>query len=404
MKCRHCGQELTHEFIDLFNSPPSNSYLTLEQLNEPETLYPLKILICDKCFLVQIDEYKKSEEIFNSSYAYFSSYSTTWLDHARNYVNMITDRLNLNESSLVIEVASNDGYLLQYFKEKNIPCLGIEPSTSTAQAARQKGIGVIEQFFTANLAETLKKADLILGNNVLAHVPDINDFVKGLKSALKPSGTITMEFPHILNLIQLNQFDTIYHEHFSYLSLLTVQTIFKSQGLKIYDVEELSTHGGSLRIYAAHCGNESIKIKNHVDVLIDKEKAAGLNTIEGYQGFEKKAQEIKWAFFDFLLKVKHKGKKIAAYGAAAKGNTFLNYCGIKPDAIPFIVDSSPHKQHKFMPLSHIPIVAEETIKNEKPDYIIILPWNLKEEITQQLSYIRDWGAKLVTAIPRVEVF
>ncbi|GHT86822.1 methyltransferase [Spirochaetia bacterium] len=402
MKCRHCGQELTYEFINLYNSPPSNSYLTYEQLNEPEVLYPLKIFVCDNCFLVQIDEYKKSGEIFNSDYAYFSSYSTSWLRHAKKYAAEITERLSLTKDSYVIEIASNDGYLLQYFKEKNIPCLGIEPTASTAEAARKKGIDVLEQFFCAEMAQSLKKADLIIGNNVLAHVPDINDFVKGLKTALKPSGTITMEFPHLLNLIQLNQFDTIYHEHFSYLSLLTVQKIFASQGLKIYDVEELPTHGGSLRIYAAHDENDFAKTENAVNKVIEKEKAAGLDKIEGYHGFEKKIQEIKWGFFEFLLKARKEGKKIAAYGAAAKGNTFLNYCGIKSDIIEFVVDASPHKQGKFLPLSHIPIVCEDTIRKENPDYILILPWNIKDEITEQLSYVKEWGAEFITVIPGMQ--
>jgi SAM-dependent methyltransferase len=402
MKCRHCGQELSQEFVNLFNAPPSNSYITLEQLNEPEVLYPLKIFVCDKCFLVQIDEYKKSDEIFDTDYAYFSSYSSSWLEHARLYVEKTVPKLGLNAQSYIIEIASNDGYLLQYVKEKNIPCLGIEPTASTAKVAKEKGIDVLETFFGSDMATSLQKADLILGNNVLAHVPDINDFVRGMKIALKPYGTITMEFPHLLNLITYNQFDTIYHEHFSYLSLKTVQTIFASQGLKIYDVEELSTHGGSLRIYATHCEND-IKVENAVAALIVKEKAAKLDTIEGYQGFEKKTQQIKWDFLAFLLKTKEEGKKVAAYGAAAKGNTFLNYCGIKSDAIKFVVDASPYKQNKFMPLSHIPIVSEDRIKEEKPDDILILPWNIKNEIIPHLSYIRDWNAKLVVAMPELEI-
>ncbi|MCL2206464.1 MAG: class I SAM-dependent methyltransferase [Fibromonadales bacterium] len=400
MKCRHCGKELQHEFIDLYNSPPSNSYLTKAQLNEPETMYPLKLYVCEHCFLVQIDEYKKSSDIFNSEYAYFSSYSSSWLEHAKKYVGMITEKLNLSKDSFAIEIASNDGYLLQYFKEKNIPCLGIEPTASTAKAAREKGIEVLEKFFGSSTAKALKQADLIIGNNVLAHVPDINDFVAGLKIALKPGGTITMEFPHLLNLINLNQFDTIYHEHFSYLSLIAVQKIFSSQGLKIYDVEELSTHGGSLRIYAAHDENA----KDSVDCVIKKEIVAGLGTIEGYRGFEEKVQKVKWDFIDFLLKAKKEEKKIAAYGAAAKGNTFLNYCGVKADIIDFVVDASPHKQGKYLPLSHIPIVSEDVLKQEKPDYVIILPWNLCEEITKQLSYVKAWGAQFVTAVPEVKKY
>jgi SAM-dependent methyltransferase len=404
MKCRHCGQELTYEFIDLFNSPPSNSYLTQEQLNEPEILYPLKIFVCARCFLVQIDEYKKSAEIFNSDYAYFSSYSATWLKHAKEYVENITQRLGLGKNSLVIEVASNDGYLLQYFKEKNIPCLGIEPTASTAATARSKGIAVLEQFFGAKMAQSLEKADLILGNNVLAHVPDINDFVRGLKIALRPQGTITMEFPHILNLVKQNQFDTIYHEHFSYLSLLSVQTIFKAQGLKIYAVEELPTHGGSLRIYAAHSENSARPIEDSVENLLAKERAGGLDTLSGYQDFEDKVQRIKLDFWRFLLKVKSDGRKIAAYGAAAKGNTFLNYCGVKSDLLPFVSDASPYKQNKFMPLSHIPIISEAALKKEKPDYVLILPWNIKAEIEQQLNYVRNWNGKFVTAIPELSIY
>lgn len=404
MKCRHCHTELKHIFIDLFNSPPSNSYLIAEKLNEPEILYPLKIMICHNCFLVQIDEYKKSDEIFNSEYAYFSSYSSTWLNHSKKYVEMITRRLDLNNDSFVMEVASNDGYLLQYFKEKKIKCLGIEPTASTAKAAREKGIEVLEDFFCSNLANKLEKADLILGNNVLAHVPDINDFVKGLKIALKQGGTITMEFPHLLNLINFNQFDTIYHEHFSYFSLLAVSKIFESQGLKIYDVEELPTHGGSLRIYAAHNDNDLIEIKNSVSILLKKEIEANLDKIEGYLGFEKKIQKIKLDLWDFILKAKKEGKSIAAYGAAAKGNTLLNYCGIKSDFIDFVVDASPYKQNKFMPQSHIPIVAEDKINETQPDYILILPWNLKEEIVNQLNYVHKWNAKFLTAVPYLKIF
>jgi SAM-dependent methyltransferase len=403
MKCRHCGKELTLEFVDLFNAPPSNAYLSYEQLNEPEVLYPLKIFVCDKCFLVQIDEYKKSGEIFDMDYAYFSSYSSSWLEHSRLYVENISRRLGLNEQSFVMEIASNDGYLLQYVKDKHIPCLGIEPTASTANVAKEKGIDVLEDFFGSVMAESLKKADLILGNNVLAHVPDINDFVRGLKIALKPYGTVTMEFPHLLNLITHNQFDTIYHEHFSYLSLMSVQTVFASQGLKIYDVEELSTHGGSLRIYATHVEND-IKIENAVTALIMKEKSARLDKVEGYQAFKEKIQQIKWDFWNFLLKAKNEGKTVAAYGAAAKGNTFLNYCGVKSDAIKFVADASPYKQNKLLPLSHIPVVSEEMIKKEKPDYVLILPWNLKDEIMNQLSYIKEWDAKFVTAIPYLELF
>ncbi|MDR2622991.1 MAG: class I SAM-dependent methyltransferase [Methanobrevibacter sp.] len=405
MKCRHCGNELKHEFIDLFNSPPSNSYLTYNQLNEPEILYPLKVLVCDNCFLVQIDEYKKFDEIFNSEYAYFSSFSSSWLEHSKKYVDMITEKLDLDENSLVVEIASNDGYLLQYFKEKAIPCLGIEPTASTAEVAKSKGIDVVEDFFNVSLASSLKKADLILGNNVLAHVPDINDFVKGLKLALKPNGVITMEFPHLLNLINYNQFDTIYHEHFSYLSLIAVKRIFESQGLKIFDVEELATHGGSLRVYATHIENNNIiyKLNDSVDLILNEEKDAKLDKIEGYLNFEENAQKIKLDFLEFLLKAKKEGKSVVAYGAAAKGNTLLNYCGIKSDLIKFVVDASPHKQNKFMPFSHIPILSKEAIENEKPDYIIILPWNIKEEVINLLTYVKDWNCKYVLPTPELKI-
>ena len=405
MKCRFCHHKLTHEFIDLVNAPPSNSFLTKEQLNEPEVFYPLKLYVCDKCFLVQIDEYKKSGEIFNQDYAYFSSFSTSWLDHARKYVDMITDRLRLDAESHVIEIASNDGYLLQYFLEKQIPCLGIEPSANTARAAREKGIETLEEFFGANLAERLaqegKKADLIIGNNILAHVPDINDFVKGLKIALNPGGVITMEFPHLMRLVEQNQFDTIYHEHFSYLSFLTIREIFADHGLDLFDVEELSTHGGSLRIYAKHREDSAKAISSNVNALQKREFVAGMNELFYYRGFQSKADIVKYSLLSFLLEQKQSGIKVVGYGAAAKGNTLLNYCGIKKDLIRFVVDASPHKQGKYLPGSHIPVVAEEEIKKTKPDFVLILPWNIKDEIIEQLSYIRKWGGVFVVAVPEL---
>ena len=387
MKCRHCQNELKYEFINLYNSPPSNSYLSKDELNKPEILYPLKIYVCDKCFLVQIDEYKKSNEIFNSNYAYFSSYSKTWLEHAKKYVDNIIPRLGLNNQSLVTEIASNDGYLLQYFKEKNIHCIGIEPTHSTASVAKNKGIDVIEYFFSFELSKKLKKSDLILGNNVLAHVPDINDFVKGVKNLLKDNGTATFEFPHILNLINEIQFDTIYHEHFSYLSLITIKTIFETFDLKIYDVEELNTHGGSLRIFTSHKNND-IKITDNVKYIIDKEKKFNLDNIEGYNNFELKVRKIKFELLEFLLKAKKENKKVIAYGAAAKGNTLLNYCGIKSDLIDFVVDLSPYKQGKYMPLSHIPIVSEENILK------FFLSPNLIEDESQRVYYVAMSRAKL----------
>ncbi len=402
MRCRFCGTELKHVFIDLLNSPLSNSYLTAEQLSQPEVFYPLRVFVCDSCFLVQIDEYKKSKEIFNENYAYFSSYSKTWLEHSRNYVEMITKRLGLHENSKVIEIACNDGYLLQYFSKKGIPCLGIEPTASTANAARAKGIQVIEDFFGERLAGSIGKADLILGNNVLAHVPNINDFVRGLKIALKPRGSITMEFPHILNLIRYNQFDTIYHEHFSYLSLLTVERIFIYHGLTIYDVDELSTHGGSLRIYAAH-SSENFNVSDNVGVVISREKEAGLENMQGYSVLADKIQRIKFDFLNFLLEARRTDKIVAAYGAAAKGNTLLNYCGIKNDLIRFVVDAAPSKQGKYLPGSHIPIMNEDILKEIKPDYIIIFPWNIKEEVVNQIKYVGEWGCQFVVLIPRFTI-
>ena len=403
MNCRFCSTKTNTSFIDLVNSPASNSYLQRHQLNEPEVFYPLKVFVCKKCFLVQIDEYKKSDDIFNENYAYFSSFSTSWLNHSKNYVDSITKKLSLTQHSLVTEIASNDGYLLQYFKKKNIPCLGIEPTKSTAHVAKEKGIKVIEDFFGNSLANRLDKSDLILGNNVLAHVPNINDFVKGLKTALKPTGTITMEFPHLLNLIKESQFDTIYHEHFSYLSLYTIQLIFNEHDLKIYDVEKLPTHGGSLRIYASHKENKNINVSKNVASLIEEEKKFGLLKEDTYTNFQKNAEKIRDELLLFLIQAKQKNKKIMAYGAAAKGNTLLNYSGIKNDLILSVVDKSPFKQGLFLPGSHIPIVNEMTIVTHKPDYILILPWNIKEEIIQQLKYAKEWNCKFVVPIPRLEI-
>jgi len=402
MNCRFCKTELTDVFVDLTNAPASNSFLTKKQLDEPEIFYPLKTYVCQNCKLVQIDEYKKSDDIFDKDYAYFSSYSTSWLKHAKEYVENITHKLSLTENSLVTEIASNDGYLLQYFKEKNIPCLGIEPTASTAKVAKEKGIEVLEEFFGSEFAHTLEKSDLILGNNVLAHVPDINDFVDGLKIALKESGTVTMEFPHLLNIIKENQFDTIYHEHFTYLSFYTVQKIFKHNGLKLYDVEKLSTHGGSLRIYATHEENKNIDIGSNVESMLDEEKVFGLFNEEIYKGFQEKANKVKYDLLNFLLNAKKENKKVVAYGAAAKGNTLLNYSGVKNDLIEFVVDKSPHKQGKYLPASHIPIVSEEKISEIKPEYILILPWNIKDEVIEQLKYVKEWDCKFVVAVPKLK--
>lgn len=407
MNCRFCETELEHVFVDLGEAPPSNSFLNAAQLDKPESYYPLKIFVCSNCFLVQVDEYKKANEIFDSEYAYFSSYSTSWLAHAKAYTEKMVARFDISINSLVVEIASNDGYLLQYFKEKQIPVLGIEPTESTAKVAREKGIESITEFFGESFAKKLvlenRKADLLLGNNVLAHVPDINDFVEGLKVALKVDGVITMEFPHLVKLIENNQFDTIYHEHFSYFSFTTVSKIFEAHGLSIFDVEEIPTHGGSLRIYAKHNEDASKSISKNVSDLLQKEKSIGISDLNYYKGFSEKVNEIKKDLLQFLSEQKKAGKKIAAYGAAAKGNTLLNYCGVRNDVINFVVDASPHKQGKFLPGSHIPIVNEEEIKKNKPDFIIIFPWNIKEEIINQLNYIREWGGQFVISIPKFQI-
>ena len=410
MKCRHCHTELKYEFVDLYESPPSNSYLSDEDLEKKEEYYPLKIMVCDKCFLVQVDEHKNATEIFDENYAYFSSYSTSWLKHSKNYVDYMIDRFEYNNSSLIVEIASNDGYLLQYFKEQNVPVLGVEPTHSTAVVAIKKGIDTIEEFFGEGFGKKLaaerRKANLILGNNVLAHVPDINDFVKGMKALLADDGVVTMEFPHLYQLVKNNQFDTIYHEHFSYLSFTTVKTIFESAGLEMFDVQEITTHGGSLRIFAKHNEDATKDISTNVSSLLEKEQNAGITTMEYYKHFQPVVDNIKEQVLSFLNEQKVNGKKVIGYGAAAKGNTLLNFCKVKAedDFIDFVVDASPHKQEKYLPGSHIPIVNEDMIKTEKPEFIIILPWNIKDEITEQLSYIRDWGGKFVTAIPKLEIF
>jgi hypothetical protein len=408
MHCRFCKTKLEHVFIDLVNSPASNSFLSEEQLNEPEIFYPLKVYTCQNCFLVQLDEYKKSDAIFNSEYVYFSSYSHTWLQHAKNYTDMMVSRFGFDSSSQVIEIASNDGYLLQYFKEKNIPVLGIEPTANTAEVAMGKGIRTMIEFFGTELASRLVnnwdvKADLLLGNNVLAHVPDIVDFVRGMKLILADTGVITMEFPHLMQLVDNNQFDTIYHEHFSYLSFYTVKQIFESEGLELFDVDEIPTHGGSLRIYAKHKEDTQKPVSANVSALIKKETDRGITTLAYYNNFQEKALRVKLNLISFLIEQKRNGKKIAAYGAAAKGNTLLNYCGVKNDLIEYVADANPHKQKKWLPASHIPVVNELYLKENRPDYVIILPWNLKEEVAQQLSYIREWGGKFVIPIPQVEV-
>jgi 2-polyprenyl-3-methyl-5-hydroxy-6-metoxy-1,4-benzoquinol methylase len=407
MNCRYCNNELKHEFADLGFSPPSNSFLTREQLNEPETFYPLKIMVCEKCFLVQIDEFAKHDEIFNADYAYFSSFSTSWLSHARAYTAMMIKRFGFNSASQVIEIASNDGYLLQYFKEQGVPVLGIEPTANTAAAAKAKGIESVVDFFGVRLAKDLAakgtKADLLLGNNVLAHVPDINDFVGGLPILLKENAVITFEFPHLLQLIDKNQFDTIYHEHFSYLSLIAVKQVFEKHRLHIFDVEEVTTHGGSLRIFAKHAADNSKAISANVANMLEKEIKFGLNGLAVYQTYQAKAEKVKNDFTKFLVEAKEEGKKVAGYGAAAKGNTLLNFAGTKKDLLQFVVDASPHKQNKFLPGVHIPVVDEQHIRISKPDYMVILPWNLKEEISTQLAYIKEWGGQFVVAVPGLQI-
>lgn len=407
MNCRFCNAPLHNIFIDLINSPASNSFLLPAQLNEPEVFYPLKVFVCEQCFLVQIDEFKSHEAIFDNEYAYFSSYSVSWLAHAREYVKMAKNRFNINQHSLVVEIASNDGYLLQYFKESAIPVLGIEPTSNTAQVAMNKGIDTIVDFFGVKLAKDLVdkgiQADLFIGNNVLAHVPDIKDVVAGIKIILKDSGIVTMEFPHVVQLIDNNQFDTIYHEHFSYLSLYSVKQIFEAAGLEIFDVDEIPTHGGSLRIYARHKSTVVDPPSENIINLLEKEHCRGVNDIAYYNNFQTQAQKVKLELLSFLLEQKKRGKKIGAYGAAAKGNTLLNFCGIKNDLIDFVVDANPHKQNKFLPASHIPVCNEDHLKMAKPDYVLILPWNLKEEIINQLNYIREWGGKFLIPIPELQI-
>jgi len=403
MKCRHCNTELKLNLIDLGTAPPSNAYLTVEKLQNPEKWFPLRVLVCEQCWLVQTEDFAQANELFDADYAYFSAFSSSWLAHSERYVTDMAQRFCLNEQSHVVEVAANDGYLLQYVKAIGIPCTGIEPTSSTAQVARARGIDIVEEFFGVNLAQQLvtkgKQADLMAANNVLAHVPDINDFVAGFTVLLKPSGVATFEFPHLLNLIELNQFDTIYHEHFSYLSLTAVKHIFAANGLTVFDVQELPTHGGSLRVFAQRTDTGSQIISDQVHRLLQKEQSAGMRTAAYYTGFQGKAEKVKDDFVAFLIEVKRQGRSVAAYGAAAKGNTLMNFAGIRPDLIRFIVDKNPAKQGKFMPGSRIPIVGEERLREERPDYVVILPWNLREEIMQQLTYVREWGGKFVTAVP-----
>lgn len=406
MKCRFCASPLGDVFLDLGSAPPSNAFLPPDALDAPEVFFPLKLFTCANCFLVQVEEVQSHAQLFSPDYAYFSSFSRSWLEHAERYVDHAVTRLGLGPESFVVEIASNDGYLLQYVAARGIPCLGIEPTAGTAQAARDKGIDTIGAFFGRDFAQDLARsrgqADLIVANNVLAHVPDLRDFVAGLAAALGPQGTITVEFPHLQELVAHHQFDTVYHEHFSYFSLGTVQAVFAEYGLRIWDVERLATHGGSLRIWANHAGSSCTET-NDVATVLAGEEAVGMRTLAYYQGFQEKADGVKNALLEFLLAQRRAGRKVAGYGAAAKGNTLLNYAGIKRDLLPYVVDASPHKQGRFLPGARIPVVAESWLRAERPDFVLILPWNLTPEITRQLAYICEWGGQFVTAVPQVQV-
>jgi SAM-dependent methyltransferase len=406
MNCRHCHHPLQHVFLDLGFAPPSNAYLGKADLQRPERYYPLKLFVCDHCWLVQTEDYARADELFNSDYAYFSSVSRSWLDHAARYTDMITKRLGLNQSSHVIEVAANDGYLLKNFVASGIPCLGIEPTASTAVAAEKLGVPVLREFFGETLAQRLvgegKQADLILGNNVYAHVPDINDFTKGLRTALKPGGTITLEFPHLMQLVGHTQFDTVYHEHFSYLSLYSVSQIFAQAGLRVCDVEELPTHGGSLRVYGCH-SEDARATAPAVRAMLDEEVRRGMRSLDTYQAFQSRADRVKDDLLLFLIEQKRAGKLVVGYGAAAKGCTLLNYAGIKPDLLPYVCDAAPSKQGKYLPGTHVPILHPDVIRESKPDIVLILPWNIQEEVMQQMAYIRDWGGKFAVAVPAIKV-
>ncbi|HKR78260.1 MAG TPA: class I SAM-dependent methyltransferase [Nitrospira sp.] len=406
MKCRHCDSQLDLSLVDLGSAPPSNAYLTEQALHAPEKWFPLRVLVCTRCWLAQTEDFSQAEELFSADYAYFSGFSTSWLAHCERFVGDMVQRFHLGASSHVIEAAANDGYLLQFVKARDIPCTGIEPTASTAAAARSKGIPIIEDFFGTRLARKLGKdmqADLTVANNVLAHVPDINDFVEGFSILLKPHGVSTFEFPHLLKLVVENQFDTIYHEHFSYLSLTTVNQVFSHNGLTIFDVEELQTHGGSLRVFAQKHDTGRNPRTSRLDELLEKEREAGMCGADFYHGFQGRIERVKNDLLAFLLTAKREGKTVAAYGAAAKGNTLMNYAGIRRDLISFVVDRNPAKQGKYMPGSRIPIVDEAHLRSECPDYIVILPWNLKDEVQRQLQYTRAWGAQLVVAVPALRV-
>jgi SAM-dependent methyltransferase len=405
--CRFCGERLRRTFVDLGMSPLCETYPSSADFNRGEVYYPLHVYVCEKCFLVQLEEYVSAEKIF-SDYAYLSSYSDSWLKHCEIYCEKMITRLGLNAQSFVVEVASNDGYLLQYFVKRKIPVLGIEPAANVAKLAVEREVPTLVRFFGTRLAEELaaqgQSADLVLGNNVLAQVPNLNDFVEGLKSILKPAGVLTLEFPHLLRLIERNEFDTIYHEHFSYFSLFTTVHIVEAHGMKVFDVEELTTHGGSLRVYACRAEDQTHRVEPSVERLIAEEEKAGLGSPEGYEGFARKVKETKWALWEFVLRAAREGKSVAGYGAPGKSATLLNYCGMGTDSIEYTVDRSPYKQGRFLPGSHIPICHPDRIRETKPDYVVILPWNLKDEIMEQLQFIREWGGRFVVPIPKVTVY
>jgi len=405
MKCRFCATPLLDVFLDLGTAPPSNAFLSAEALAAPETWFPLKLYTCRNCLLVQVDEVQSHAQLFPPDYAYFSSYSRSWLAHAERYVDAAVERLGLDTSSLVMEIASNDGYLLQYVTARGIPCVGIEPTAGTAQVASARGIETIVEFFGQTFAQGFvaqrRHADLIVANNVLAHVPDLNDFVAGLATALAPQGVVTVEFPHLQKLISQCQFDTVYHEHFSYFSLHTVREVLAAHGLRMWDVEPLPTHGGSLRVWVAH-GAGAYRETDAVAAVLAAEKTAGMLDLDYYLGFQAEADTVKDGLLAFLLEQRRAGRRVAGYGAAAKGNTLLNYAGVRHDLLPYVVDASPHKQGCFLPGSRIPVVAEDRLRAERPDFVLILPWNLKLEITEQLAYIREWNGRFVTAVPQME--
>lgn len=403
MNCRFCSKPISHSFLDFGSAPPSNAYLSAKKLHRAEVWYPLRVLVCDHCYLVQTEDFAGRETFFDPDYAYFSSFSSSWLEHCRQYVGDMTDRFKLGESSLVVEVASNDGYLLQHFRELGIKCFGVEPTASTARAAKEKGIDTVEAFFDCDLAESLQKqrgsADLMIANNVLAHVPDINGFAAGFERLLAAEGVATFEFPHLMKLIQLQQYDTVYHEHFSYLSLSVVEKIFTRAGLHVFDVEELATHGGSLRVFAQSARTGKFPGTSRLKKCLERERAEGMTDLSYYKNHQRKLESIKNNFLSFLLKAKNDGKRVFGYGAAAKGNTLLNFAGVRPDLLECVIDRNPAKQGKFMPGSRIPIRSEEALKEAQPDYVVLLPWNLEKELRVQLQYIGQWGGSLISFMP-----